>query len=170
MSAGRPPIQIRVRLADIPRHYKTLGFALEQFADAAAYRDAAASDDPEQLVRVYAVERPFELLEAYVIELAVLGLAAAGLQSSGDEPTGRRALLLLADNDVVSASLAHRLIRVHELRNQLVLEYPDLKAGQPYVAAREFLPLLQRFVRRYLVWLKKLGYAVPVPYPAQRAS
>src|SRR5438067_5509870 len=69
-SLTKPPRAIRTRLADVPRHYKALGYALEQFGGEEEYVAAASSTDPRELARVYAVERPFELLEKYVIELA----------------------------------------------------------------------------------------------------
>jgi uncharacterized protein YutE (UPF0331/DUF86 family) len=162
VNSPRLPLEIRVRLVEIPRHYRALGYALEGFADADDYGGAAASDDPEQLIRAYTVERPFELLETYLIELAQRGLVAAGVHPSGAEQTGRRALRLLGEHDVIPATLCDRLIEMHDLRNQLVHEYPDLRATKLFVAAGRLLPLVQQFVRRYLAWMDELGYAVPV--------
>lgn len=159
----RPPISIRSRLADTPRHYKALGYALNTFADGAAYVAAASSSDPAELSRAYAVERPFELLENYIIELARAGLEAAQVVDDADGMSGRQVLRALADEDVISKSLRDRLIEIHDLRNQLAHEYPDVNAQKLYDAASAFQPLVQQFIRAYLKWLDRLGFAVPAP-------
>jgi uncharacterized protein YutE (UPF0331/DUF86 family) len=159
----KAPREIRLRLGDVPRHYKALGYALEQFADAEAYAAAATSTDPRELARAYAVERPFELLENYVVELTHRGLVAAGVVAAGETTTGRANLRLLAGEGVITKALADRLIRVHDLRNQLVHEYPDVKAHRLYDAALDLPELVRQFVRRYLEWLADLGFDVPRP-------
>lgn len=154
-----PPLQIRTRLADTPRHYKALGYALGTFADRAAYIAAATSADPVELAHAYTVERPFELLENYIIELAHAGLEAAKV--AADETGGRQALRALATQEVISNSLRDRLIEIHDLRNRLTHDYPDVKAETLYEAACALQPLVQEFMRRYLKWLDALGFAVP---------
>jgi uncharacterized protein YutE (UPF0331/DUF86 family) len=155
----RPPLRIRTRLADTPRHYKALGYALSTFTDGEGYLAAATSTDPVELGRAYTVERPFELLENYVIELARAGLEEAKV--TADEMTGRQALRALADQQVISNALRDRLIEIHDLRNQLAHDYPDIKAQKLYEAACALEALLQEFMRRYLRWLDTLGFAVP---------
>lgn len=155
----RPPPRIRTRLADTPRHYKALGYALGTFADGAAYIAAATSTDPIELARAYTVERPFELLENYIIEFARAGLEEAKV--AVDEISGRQALRALADQEVISNALRDRLIEIHDLRNQLAHDYPDVRAQKLYEAACALQPLVQEFMRRYLKWLDTLGFAVP---------
>jgi len=150
----KPPRAIRTRLADVPRHYKALGYALEQFGGEEEYVAAATSTDPRELARVYAVERLFELLENYVIELAHLGLVETGTIGAEDSTTGREDLRSLADNDVITKTLRDRLVELHELRNQLVHEYPDVKAHRLYAASTALLPLVREFMSRYLTWLR----------------
>lgn len=159
----KPPRPIRTRLADVPRHYKALGYALEQFESEDVYVAAATSTDPKELARVYAVERPFELLENYVIELAHRGLIEAGVITAVDSTTGREDLRSLAASGVITKTLRDRLLELHELRNQLVHEYPDVKAHRLYAAATGLLPLVRDFIARYLSWLAALGFDVPKP-------
>jgi uncharacterized protein YutE (UPF0331/DUF86 family) len=159
----KPPRPIRTRLADVPRHYKALGYALEQFESEEAYVAAATSTDPRELARAYAVERPFELLENYVIELAHLGLIESGALPAADSTTGREDLRSLAEGGVITKTLRDRLVDLHELRNQLVHEYPDVKAYRLYAAATALLPLMREFISRYLTWLTDLGFDVPKP-------
>jgi uncharacterized protein YutE (UPF0331/DUF86 family) len=159
----KPPRPIRTRLADVPRHYKALGYALEQFESEDAYVAAATSTDPKELARVYAVERPFELLENYVIELAHRGLVEAGAIAAADSTTGREDLRSLAASGVLTTTLGDRLMELHDLRNQLVHDYPDVKAHRLYAAATALLPLVREFMARYLTWLADLGFDVPRP-------
>jgi uncharacterized protein YutE (UPF0331/DUF86 family) len=160
---AKPPRAIRTRLADVPRHYKALGYALEQFETEEEYVAAATSTDPRELARAYAIERPFELLENYVIELAHRGLTETGAIAAEDSTTGRENLRLLADRGVITKTLRNRLIEVHELRNQLVHEYPDVKAHRLYGAAIALLPVVRDFMSRYLTWVADLGFEVPRP-------
>jgi uncharacterized protein YutE (UPF0331/DUF86 family) len=159
----KPPRSIRTRLADVPRHYKALGYALEQFEDEEEYVAAATSTDPRELARAYTVERPFELLENYVIELAHGGLVESGVIAAADSTTAREDLRSLAATGVITRTLRDRLVELHELRNQLVHEYPDVKAHRLYAAARALLPLVREFMARYLIWLADLGFDVPRP-------
>jgi uncharacterized protein YutE (UPF0331/DUF86 family) len=160
---AKPSRAIRTRLTDVPRHYKALGYALEQFASEDEYVEAASSKDPRELARAYAVERPFELLENYVIELAHRGLVETGAIGAEDSTSGREDLRSLAELGVITKSLRDRLVRLHELRNQLVHEYPDVKAHRLYEAAIAFLPVVHEFMARYLTWLADLGLEVPRP-------
>jgi hypothetical protein len=113
---------IRSRLADTPRHDKALGYALATFADRADYVAAASSSDPGELTRAYAVERPFELLENYIVELARAGLEEARVMDDATGMTGRQLLRVLADERVISRSLRERLIEIHDVGNQLAHE------------------------------------------------
>src|ERR687888_446551 len=75
-----PPIVIR--LNDLRRHFEALRHAMGTFGEdfeADAFRAASLSHDPAELASVYAVERPFELLDNYIVELAAEGLSAAGV-------------------------------------------------------------------------------------------
>lgn len=155
------PIGIRTRLADTPRHYRALGYGLSAFEGASAYIAAATSNDPAELSRIYAVERPFELLENYVIELGRMGLEEASIVQPGGEISGRKVLRALADEGVISQALRDRLSAIHDLRNQLAHEYPDVRASRVYDAAAALQPLVQQFVRRYLEWLATIGFTVP---------
>jgi len=89
-----------------------------------------------------------------VIELAHLGLVETGTIGAEDSTTGREDLRSLADNDVITKTLRDRLVELHELRNQLVHEYPDVKAHRLYAASTALLPLVREFMSRYLTWLR----------------
>jgi uncharacterized protein YutE (UPF0331/DUF86 family) len=160
--AARPlPREIRIRLVDVPRHLRALEFALEQFEDEDEFAEAARSKDPRELGSVYAVERPFELLDNYNVELARRGLIEACLRRVDDDATAKSNFWLLADGGVIPKTLADRLIDVHELRNQLAHEYPDVRARQVYEAAYALRAAVAPFFDALLKWLARPGFAVP---------
>ena len=77
------PREIRVRLADARSHYRALVLALDQIS-AAEYEDALKTREAEALTGyAYPLERPFEILDNYVVELARAGLEVAGKDSTG---------------------------------------------------------------------------------------
>ena len=159
-AARQLPREIRVRLVDVPRHLRALEYALEQFEDEDDFAEAAGSKDPRQLAMVYAVERPFELLDNYNVELTRLGLVEAGLRQVDDDATAKSNFWLLADGGVIPKTLADRLIDVHELR-KLAHEYPDVRARQVYEAAHALRAAVAPLFDALLKWLAKLGFAVP---------
>lgn len=133
-------------------------FDLELFAA------AAASDDPEELVRAYAVERPFELLDNYVIELAGAGLVEAGVYEPGSAPSSGIAILRdLRDAGVISAERCTRLERIHRVRSELQHAYPGIRAHSVHEAAHLLVAELPGFVRDYQGWLRTLGFGKSEP-------
>lgn len=159
----RLPVEITTRLADTGRHYEALRHALEAFGDEAAggFETAARSQDPIQLAATYAVERPFQILAGYVVELASSGLDLAGLRSRGGLPSGVQDLRGLRDAGVLSRDQCERLIEIWRYRNGLVHEYPGIKPARTHAAARQLVRELPPFLRRYGDWLRGLGYAAP---------
>lgn len=157
-----PPKAVLVRLADLQRHFGALRHAMSGFGDdfdLEPYELAAASDDPVELARVYAVERPFELLDNYVIELGSAGLVAAGVYQPGSEPTSGIAILrALRDQGVISAERCTRLERIHRARTDVQHEYPDVRAHNLHEAAHLLVAELPGFVGDYQTWLRKLGF------------
>jgi uncharacterized protein YutE (UPF0331/DUF86 family) len=153
--APRPlPREIKVRLADLRRHYEALALALEQ-TSLDAFRSAARGTDPAALTRaVYPVERGFEVLCNYAAELAELGLNEAGLEP-GDRPANIR---LLERERVISAARSRRLRAALEARNALQHEYPDVRAAGTYEAAGDLVAELPGFLRDYVAWLRRLGF------------
>ena len=53
---------------------------------------------------VYAVERPFELLDNYNVEVVRLGMVEAGLRQVDDDATAKSNFSLLADGGVRSSA------------------------------------------------------------------
>jgi uncharacterized protein YutE (UPF0331/DUF86 family) len=152
------PRQMRTRLADTRSHYRALVLALERIS-AADYEQALATRDADALTQhAYPLERPFEILDNYIVELARLGLDAAGADSAGTEP---EILKRLHAKGVISESRRKKLRDVHDRRNELQHEYPDARATLVYEAARVLVDELPGFFRDYAKWMRELGFEKP---------
>jgi uncharacterized protein YutE (UPF0331/DUF86 family) len=155
------PKEITAILADLPRHYIVLRYALETLGeDFSPERFATAwgSPDPAEVSRVYAVEHGFELLTNYIGRLTVDGLRLTGERRPDESANLPRDLRRLRDAGVIPEARCERLIRFVAIRNELQHEYPWVKAAATYAAAVELVDELPRFLRDYGAWLRKLGY------------
>lgn len=151
----RLPREIRVRLADAGSHYRALALALERISST-EYEQALATREAEALTsHAYPIERPFEILDNYVGELARLGLDAAGKDSTGTAPT---ILKRLHAEGVISEARRKKLRDVHDRRNELQHEYPDARAALVYEDAQTLVAELPGFFRDYAKWMRELGF------------
>lgn len=165
--SGQPakpmPRPIKVRLADVHRHYHALVHLLGQ-TTSEEFVQAARMSDPVQLAgHVYPLERAFEILANYAAELNELGLAEAGL-TPGDRPASLR---LLMREKVISAARARRWRGILEARNELQHEYPDVRAAGIYEAATALADDLPAYLRDYTAWMRRLGFG---QQPGQRSQ
>ena len=153
--AGRRlPRKIKIRLADVRRHYEALGLALEQ-TSLEEFRDAARLSDPAWIVRsVYPIERGFEILCNYATELNELGLSEAGM-APGDR---RKNLRLLESEGVIGSGRRRKLQAALDARNELQHEYPDVRAAGIYQAAQDLFVELPGYLADYVAWLRLLGF------------
>jgi uncharacterized protein YutE (UPF0331/DUF86 family) len=148
------PRPIKLRLADIRRHYEALAFVLEESSDEDFTR-AARLGDPVELARhVYPLERAFEILCNYAAELNALGLQEAGIEPE-DRPANLR---LLVREDVIDGRLARVLRGTLNARNELQHEYPDARAAGIYQAATDLAAELPGYLRCYVAWMRRLGF------------
>ena len=153
--ARKLPRDIRLRLADAGSHYRALGLALDEIS-AADYEHALRTRDAAALTRhAYPIGRSFEILDNYVIELARLGLDAAGKDSTGSAPA---VLQRLRAESVISEARRGKLSDVNDRRKELQHEYPDARAALVYEAAQVLAAELPGFFRDYAAWLRKLGF------------
>ena len=148
------PRPIKVRLADIRRHYSALVHLLEQTTRDQFVQAARLSDPVEITTHVYPLERAFEILCNYVAELNELGLEEAG-SSPGDRPANLR---LLVRWKVISSARAQRWRGILGARNELQHEYPDARATGIYDAAAALRDDLPGYLHDYVEWLRRLGF------------
>jgi uncharacterized protein YutE (UPF0331/DUF86 family) len=144
----RLPVHVRARLRDIPRHLRALQSLLAT-TDEHRYSDAARSSDPDVLTRdVYPLERAFEIIGNYVVELAKSAIEVIGLEPQDAVLNLRR----LADEGAISRSRAERLIDVHRTRNNLTHQYPDVRARMVFEAAENLEREVGPFLRNFTPW------------------
>jgi len=137
------------------RHYEALAHILEGTTNE-QFVQAARLSDPERLSsQVYPLERAFEILCNYVAELNELGLGETGL-TPGDRPTNLR---LLEREKVLGSDRTRRWRGILEARNELQHEYPDIRAAGIYEAAVELAADFPAYVREYVAWMRRLGFA-----------
>lgn len=154
MSDRQLPREIKVRLADVRRHYEAAALALEQ-SSRDEFTGAARLADPARLARsVYPVERGFEILCNCVAELSELGLREAGIEP-GDRPTNLR---LLERESVIGAERRRKLRAALDARNDLQHEYPDVRASGMHQAAEDLVAELPGYLADFVAWLRRLGF------------
>jgi hypothetical protein len=149
------PRKIRVRLADARSHYRALVLALEQIS-AADYEQALRTREAEALTKhAYPLERPFEILDNYVVELVRAGLDVAAMDSTGSASV---ILTRLRAAGVISDARRTKLRAVHDRRNELQREDPHARAALVYNAATVLVAELPGFFRDYGAWMRDLGF------------
>ena len=148
------PRPIRARLQDIGRHYRALRANLDSIS-LEDYSRASVSSDERQLSRlVYPIERPFEIVDNYVVELAELALEELAL-GTGD---ARWNLRRLEEEGAISGERRRRLTEVHRIRNDAQHGYADVPARLLYEAAQQLVAEVPGLLRDYARWLRKHGY------------
>jgi uncharacterized protein YutE (UPF0331/DUF86 family) len=155
--AARPPLPtpIKTRLAETRKHALALkalleGTTKEEFVAAVAEGSADAL-----LSKVYPLERAFEILVNFVVELAELGLQLAEIVPDG---SSAKVLKQLESEGVLSKSRRERLAAIYRARSEMQHAYPDVGAHSTYDAARSLLDELGGFFTDYARWLRELGY------------
>ena len=151
----RLPLDVRARLRDTPRHLRALQSLLASTNDE-RYASAAKSSDPDVLTRdVYPLERAFEIVSNYVVELAKAGL----VEGLGQEPQDAvQSLRLLAEEGAITRARSEQLVDVHRTRNNMTHQYPDVRARMIFEAAGILEAEVGRFLRDYTQWfIDRLG-------------
>ena len=149
------PRPVKTRLADAPKHALALKTLMERTTKD-QFVAAARDGSPELLVAtVYPLERSFEILVNYVVELSELGLRVAEIVADG---SSAKVLLQLEREGVISQSRRGRLAAIYRARSEMQHAYPDVVASSTYDAARSLLDELGGFFRDYARWLRELGY------------
>lgn len=149
------PRPIKTRLAETRKHALALkalleGTTKEDFVAAVAEGSADAL-----LSTVYPLERAFEILVNFVVELAELGLQLAEIVP---DRSSAKVLRQLETEGVLSKSRRERLAAIYRARSEMQHAYPDVVAHATYDAAHSLLDELGGFFSDYARWLRELGY------------
>jgi uncharacterized protein YutE (UPF0331/DUF86 family) len=150
--------KIKVRVADMPRHYEALRYAADAFGDdfpQEAYEAAARSTDPAQLTQVYAVEHGFELLVNSISQLVRETLEQHGLREPDDSQNAPADLRAFCEAGAITKAQRDRMISLCRLRNELQHEYPDVRASSIHEGVKVLLAEIGPFMQSYSAWLKR---------------
>jgi uncharacterized protein YutE (UPF0331/DUF86 family) len=152
------PRKIKVRVADMPRHYETLRYAADAFGDdfpLEAYEIAARSPDPAELTKVYAVDHGFELLVNSIAQLVRETLEQRGFREPDDPQDAPADLRAFRDAGAITKTQCERMIDLCRLRNDLEHEYPDVRASSVHTGVKVLLAEIGPFMKCYGAWLKR---------------
>lgn len=157
--ARRARRHIDKRLAEIPLHLDALREATAEIGEEfsveelrAIYADGGAME----LNSALTVERGFEVLHNYIVELVKYGLMLAGLRAEGERPDSPRDLRAARDAEMIPPQRCDRLIRMQRIRNLLQHEYADATPEEVHEAVTLLLAELPGFMDDYARWLEGL--------------
>jgi len=162
--AKRARQRIDARLAEIPRHLAALRETMAGIGEEFSLEEVEAvydSDEPRVLNQALAIERGFEILQNYIVELAVNGLILAGLRSEQEIPNAPRDLQRLADANVIAGERCKRLIQTQRLRNLMQHEYASSTAEHTHEGVSLLVAELPGFLDDYGRWLESFEGATP---------
>jgi uncharacterized protein YutE (UPF0331/DUF86 family) len=152
------PRSIARRIVELPSHIRALRENLERIT-LEEYRRALVSRTTSDLnTSVYPLERPFEIVDNIVLELAEEGLAATEKATGPDRPADLRRL---RDLGVITTVRCKRLIDCHRVRNEAQHGYVDIDPKIVYEAAIMLPDEAIDFLRDYVAWLRKRGFELP---------
>ncbi len=152
------PRPIAGRIIELPPHVRALRENAERIT-LHEYRRALTSRTTADLnAAVYPLERPFEIVDNILLELAEEGLVAAGKPTGRDRPQNLRRL---RDLGVISARRCERLIECHRAHNAAQHGYVDVDPKIVHEAATSLADEALDFLRSYVKWLRELGFELP---------
>jgi uncharacterized protein YutE (UPF0331/DUF86 family) len=143
------------RIVELPAHIRALRENLERIAPEQYRRSLVSRTTADLNNSVYPLERPFEVVDNILLELAEEGLAAAEKATGPDGPSN---LQRLRDLGIISAGACERLIECHRVRNAAQHAYVDIDPQLVYEAAALLPDEARAFVRNYVAWLRELGF------------
>ena len=160
--AKRARSRIDARLAEVPIHLNALRNAMAEIGEGFETEEleaAYASSDPHRLNHALALERGFEVLQNYIVELVVNGLILAGRRHEGERLDAPRDLRRAAEAGAISPGRRDVLIRTQRIRNLFQHEYTTATHEQVHEAVTAIVAELPGFVDDYARWLDQLRAA-----------
>lgn len=149
------PRAIARRIVELPAHIRALRENVERITLDEYERALVSRTTSDFNAAVYPLERPFEIVDNILLELAEEGLAAAEKATGPDRPANLRRL---RDLGVISAAQSERLIDCHRVRNDAQHAYIDIDPKIVYEAATILPEEALDFLRDYVAWLRERGF------------
>lgn len=148
--------RILARLRDVPRHRAALDEAIAAFGESferEAFLAAAASSDPPELLKAYAIQSGFENLQNHVTGLTREALELAGRLAPGERANAARDLRRLQRAGAISKARCERLIAVQDIRSSLQHADTETAPADLHEAVALLLAELDGFLAGYRRWL-----------------
>jgi hypothetical protein len=149
--------KLRARLDRLPGERRTLVRALAAISpdnDLQALVDAFNSSNDDTINRVRAVERNFEVLHNFLVEIVRLGLELDGSRRHDAAANAPRDIDELRRRGVLSATQAKTLLRMHEVRSGLQHWYPDMVGPEVHQAVTDLLATLTPITQSLKRWIE----------------
>ena len=149
-------VKLRTRLDRLPRERRTLVRSLAAISadnDLQALVDASNAVDEDTINRVRAIERNFEVLHNFLVEIIRLGLELDGSRRHDAPANAPRDIDELRRSGVLTAVQAKTLVRMHEVRSGLQHWYPDMVGPELHQAVTDLLASLTPITQALTRWI-----------------
>ena len=147
--------KLAARLDRLPRERRMLIAALASISpdnDLGALVDAYNSADDDAVNRVRMVERNFEVIHNFVVEIIRYGLELDGTRDHSAPLNAPRDIDELRRRKILTSEQARTLTRVHEVRSGLQHWYPDMIGPEIHQASADLLAQLASIIQRLRNW------------------
>lgn len=147
--------KLTMRLDRLPRERRMLVAALASISpnnDLGSLVEAYNSADDDSVNRVRMVERNFEVIHNFIVEIIRYGLELDGTREHSAPLNAPRDIDELRRRNVLTREQARTLTRVHEIRSGLQHWYPDMIGPEIHQAVTDLLAQLAPITQRLRKW------------------
>jgi len=144
------------RLGPERRALEAAVFAVSADVDLQEFVDAFNSASDERLNQSRAVERNFEIIHNYLLEIIRIGLELQGELQHSDRANAPRDVRTIQRLGVVDRRNADLLIKLHEVRSGLQHWYPDIVGTEVHSAVTDLLASLGYLERILGAWINEM--------------
>jgi hypothetical protein len=145
------------RLGPERRALEAAVFAVSPEVDLQEFVDAFNAASDERLNQTRAVERNFEIIHNYLVEIIRFGLELSGELQRSDRANAPRDVRTIQRLGIVDRRHADLLIKLHEVRSGLQHWYPDIVGTEVHAAVEDLLGSLGYLERTLRAWHEGLG-------------
>lgn len=145
------------RLAPERRALEAAVFAVSESGDLQEFVEAFDGSNDERLNKSRAVERNFEVIHNYLVEIIRYGLELGGELQRSDQANAPRDVRAIQRLGVIDRRHADALVQLHEVRSGLQHWYPDVVGTEVHAAVTQLLASLGYLERNLRAWFNALA-------------
>lgn len=146
-----------LRLGPERRALEAAVFSVSPTVDLQEFVEAFSSASDERLNQSRAVERNFEIIHNYLMEIIRFGLELSGEIQHADRANAPRDVRTVQRLGVIDRRHGDLLIKLHEVRSGLQHWYPDIVGTEVHTAVTALLESLGYLERTLRKWIEQLG-------------